>query len=151
MASEYYIVDTTRKRRLMLGKVTGAFLHQWMLDRKSFDVREIVQAFVDFGERDARERRYDFDPEEFRRFAVKVWAFCALAGWFHEVRWAGHDYDDEYLPVTHQWGTSRLDPEWKTIGSWYSRDDLDADPLAGEMGRLEKVALLAAEKEGAEC
>ncbi len=139
MSSEYYLTDPAHKRRLFLGSSlsTGLFWHEW-LNRQTapFSRDDAVAAFRAYGEQDARDRRYDYDPDVFERFAARIWAFCVTSEWKQEVRWASHDYEDEYLPAPSAWHMPKPDPEWKTVGSWYARgplDPLDPDPLASEM------------------
>lgn len=146
MGSEYYLADTKNKRILMMGKVVGAFFATWLRDQHlPFPVESLRKATEDFA-KEAIARRYlsvDRSGVEERalldKFAVKVWAFCKTADWTYEIRWDSHEYEDEFLPLAHPWDPPMPDPAWKTVGSWYVREQLDPDPLAEEMARLEQT------------
>jgi hypothetical protein len=143
MGTLYYLADTKHKRILLLGKQPGSFLCQWLRDKvpgkpiASSEIRAALQAFWDA---DTVERRYELDAAHADAFVAKVWAFCALADWRQEVRNDVGEYDDELLPVAHKWDAPQPDPAWKTIGSWYTGETLDPDPLAEEQERLELLA-----------
>lgn len=126
MSNTRYLIDNKNRRSFELGD-----RYYGQLFTGSINVASVEDIFYDLKEHG------NYGTED---NAIKIWAFCEVAGWDLSVRDENTSYGEGRMSANDPWGDdgyTRVDSVWDLPGD---REGIVSDPCATEQAAKEEEA-----------